>query len=58
MSTKVIPNDDATVTVHASIFGSTTVDVVCEGKQALSLTLDQFAAIIYPSIKTWAAEKT
>ena len=50
MPTKVIQYRDATVTVHVAIFGNSTVDVVCRTYKALGLTVEQFAALVYPSI--------
>jgi hypothetical protein len=55
--TKVIPYLDAVVTIHAPIFGGApTVDVLCRTYQVKGLTLDQFAALIYPSIDAKAKE--
>jgi hypothetical protein len=51
MPTQVIQYQDATVTVHASVFGgSVTVDVVCRNFSKLGMTEQQFAELIYPAI--------
>jgi hypothetical protein len=59
MPTKVIQYDNATITIHAPIFGADTVDVLFTpptgvGKHAVGLTVDEFAALIYPAIQAWA----
>lgn len=51
MPTKVITHLDAIVVIHAPVFGGDpTVDVMCRTYEAKGLTLDEFAALIYPSI--------
>jgi hypothetical protein len=50
MPTKVIQYKDATVTVHAPVFGEVTIDVDCRNYHASGLTTDQFAQLIYPVI--------
>lgn len=54
---KVIRYKDATITLHAPIFGTDTVDVVCRDFKATGLTIDQFMAMIYPSILEQAVGK-
>jgi hypothetical protein len=55
MPTKIIPYRDATVTIHAPIFGGEpTVDVACRNYEAKGLTLTEFAAMIYPAISAAA----
>jgi hypothetical protein len=56
MPTKVIVYEDATVTVHAAVFGDTTVDVLCRGFSQRGMTVDEFAAMIYPAIDAKAKE--
>ncbi len=50
MPTKVLKYKDATVTVHASVFGTVTIDVVCRNYSATGLSTDEFAVLVYPAI--------
>jgi hypothetical protein len=56
MPTKVISYNDATVTVHAPIFGgAVTVDVECRDFKAVGISTNDFAKMIYPSISALAS---
>lgn len=55
MPTKSFTYLDATITVHAPVFGNNiTVDVSCRDYQATGLTTDEFGAIIYPCVTAQA----
>jgi hypothetical protein len=50
MASQQIVYEDAVVTVNYSIFGKTTVDVVCRLYSAKGMSLDDFAALVYPAL--------
>jgi hypothetical protein len=58
MPTKVITYKDATVTVHAAVFGETTVDVSCRNYAETKMSLDDFAELIYPAIDAKARQSS
>ena len=41
---------DAVVTVHVGIFGASSIDVTCRLFSAKGLTMDAFAALVYPAL--------
>jgi hypothetical protein len=55
MPKKVIKYNDATVTINVPIFGGDIkVDVYCRLYNVTGMSVDEFAALIYPSIDAQA----
>ena len=56
MPSQEISYQDATVVVHAGVFGGgVSIDVTCRNFVQTGMTPSQFAALIYPAINAAAA---
>lgn len=46
----VIKVQDAVITIHASMFDPTQITVECRGQKWEKMSVDEFAALVYPAI--------